>query len=94
MQLTHKNIVTNSIQFNSEVGGNCATYPAHGDHQDILPCVLPYFHIYGFVMTLLAKLAHGCKLVTLPSFTPENYLNVLEKYKPTVLYLVPPIGRI
>jgi 4-coumarate--CoA ligase len=67
---------------------------AIGDHQDVLPCVLPFFHIYGFTVTMISKLALGCKLVTLASFHPETYLNVLEKHKGNVLYLVPPIGEI
>lgn len=92
MQLSHKNIVTNGIQFNSETGTSL-THPAVGNYQDVLPCVLPFFHIYGLILTLFAKLAHGCKIITLPSFTPETYLNVLEKHDATVLHLVPPIGE-
>lgn len=92
VELTHKNIVSNCIQFNSEAG-TCLTQPAIGGYQDILPCVLPFFHIYGMTCTMLSKLAHGCKLITLPSFTPDTYLNVLEKYDATVLHLVPPIGK-
>ena len=93
VQLTHKNIVCNVIQANSETGGSCLTQPAVDDYQDALPCVLPFFHIYGLTMTMYAKLSHGCKLVALPSFTPDTYLNVLEKHNASVLYLVPPIGK-
>lgn len=70
-----------------------ATRPAIGDHQDVLPCVLPFFHIYGLTVALLAKLAHGAKMVTLPRFSPETYLRAQEKYRGNVLYLVPPIGE-
>ncbi|CRK97641.1 CLUMA_CG011026, isoform A [Clunio marinus] len=91
VKLSHKNIVSNSMQINSDTGKGCLTYPAIGTHQDVLPCVLPFFHIYGLTCTLLSKLAHGCKLVTLPRFTPDTFLNVLEKHDSSVLYLVPPI---
>ncbi|KAI4477337.1 hypothetical protein M0802_014744 [Mischocyttarus mexicanus] len=33
----------------------------------------------------------GAKLVCLPQFSVENYIKILENYKPTLLYLVPPI---
>lgn len=92
--LTHKNIVSNSIMLNADTGNGQLTYAAIGNHQDVLPCVLPFFHIYGLTCTLLSKLAQGCKLVTLPRFTPDTYLNVLEKYQGTVLYLVPPISEL
>ncbi|KAL7033266.1 hypothetical protein ACKWTF_007522 [Chironomus riparius] len=76
---------------NSDTGNGSISKPAFGDRQDVLPCVLPFFHIYGLTCTLLSKLAHGCKIVALPKFTPESYLNALEKHQATVLYLVPPI---
>lgn len=63
------------------------------NHQDVLPCVLPFFHIYGLVATLISKLAQGCKLITLPRFAPDTFLNVLEKNQPNVLHLVPPISN-
>lgn len=93
VKLSHKNIVSNCMMINSDTGNGCITYPAIGNHQDVLPCVLPYFHIYGLSCTLLSKLAHGAKLITLPRFTPDTYLNVLEKHAGTVLYLVPPISK-
>jgi 4-coumarate--CoA ligase len=91
--LTHKNIVSNSMMINSDTGNGQLTYEAVGNYQDVLPCVLPFFHIYGLTCTLLSKLAHGCQLVTLNKFQPEPFMNVLEKYQPSVLYLVPPISK-
>ncbi|XP_070493219.1 uncharacterized protein [Chironomus tepperi] len=91
VKLSHKNIVSNSVMINSDTGNGSISKPAIGDRQDVLPCVLPFFHIYGLTCTLLSKLAHGCKIVALPKFTPESYLNALDKHQATVLYLVPPI---
>ena len=93
MKLSHKNIVSNAMMINSDTGTGQLTYPAVGSHQDVIPCVLPYFHIYGLTCTLLSKLAHGCKLVTLPRFHPDTYLNALEIHQSSVLYLVPPISK-
>lgn len=68
--------------------------PTTDTNQDVLPCVLPFFHIYGLTVTLLSKLAQGCKLVTLPKFAPDTFLNSVIGYKGSVLHLVPPIGNI
>lgn len=91
VKLSHRNIVSNSIMINSDTGNGSISRPALGDNQDVLPCVLPFFHIYGLTCTLISKLAHGCKIIALPKFTPDSYLNALDKHQATVLYLVPPI---
>lgn len=65
--------------------------PTTKEYQDSLPSVVPFFHISGFSLNLMSKLAKGCKIVTLPKFTPETYLNALANHKATVLHLVPPI---
>jgi acyl-CoA synthetase (AMP-forming)/AMP-acid ligase II len=64
--------------------------PTTDTWQDVFPCVLPFFHIYGMTLTLISKLALGAKIVTLPGFNPDTFLNAMEKYKGTVLNLVPP----
>lgn len=53
--------------------------------------VLPFYHIYGMVLILLLSLAKGNKLVTIPRFDLEMFLQVLEKYEVTIAPLVPPI---
>lgn len=89
--LSHLNLVSNSLMMSSpEVG---VVDPAIGNDQVVLPCVLPFFHIYGLTVTLLSKLAQGCKLITLPKFSPDTYLNALENYKGSLLHLVPPISK-
>lgn len=62
-------------------------------HQDVTVAVLPFFHIYGFTLTL-SLMIDGIKAVTLPKFTPDGYMNCLKDYRPHVLLLVPPIGVI
>lgn len=42
-------------------------------------------------MLMLSKLSLGTKLVTLPKFTPDSYLKMLDEHKATVLHIVPPI---
>lgn len=69
----------------------CVMFPE--THQDVTICVLPFFHIYGLVVTMLSRLAFGMKLVTVPKFVPETFLSAQERYKASVLFLVPPIGK-
>lgn len=49
--------------------------------QEITLSVLPFFHIYGFNAILNNNMRQGMHLVTLPKFTPENYLQCLIKFK-------------
>lgn len=89
VEITHKNVTSNC-----EMKKLCnLTLPTTSDFQDVLPCVLPFYHIYGMTMVMLSKLALGNKLVTLPKFTPESFLKSLDEHKATVLHIVPPIGN-
>ena len=90
MQLTHRNLVANQCQNDTLNFIEDATT----GHQDIVPAVLPMFHIYGYSVNSLFVLMKGAKIVTLPKFTPEDYVSVLRTQKPHVLFLVPPLGKV
>lgn len=49
------------------------------------------FHIYGFTVNLLSTLSSGCKVVTLPKFTPETYIAMLKKYPANIIFAAPPL---
>nr|XP_022918338.1 4-coumarate--CoA ligase-like 7 [Onthophagus taurus] len=59
--------------------------------QEILPIILPMYHIYGFSIATLVLLQSGAKIITIPKFTPDIFLNCLKKHFPTLLMLVPPL---
>lgn len=61
--------------------------------QDVIPSVLPFFHIYGFTILLAAKLALGCKVVTLSKFAPDTFMKSVAFHKSTLVTMVPPIGK-
>jgi acyl-CoA synthetase (AMP-forming)/AMP-acid ligase II len=61
--------------------------PSKGDH---LIAMLPFFHIFG-LMTLLMGLYEGTTLVTMSKFESEKYLQLIERYKVPILFVVPPI---
>lgn len=85
VKLTHRNIVSNIAQ--------AAMFDGIMDltRQETITGVLPMFHIYGFSGNLLKTLSMGSKIVTLPRFTPEGYIDMLAQYKPEHLFVVPPI---
>lgn len=49
--------------------------------QEIVPGILPFFHIYGLTVILHHTLCYGCKIVTMPKFEPKLFENVLKQYK-------------
>ncbi|XP_001948363.2 4-coumarate--CoA ligase [Acyrthosiphon pisum] len=89
VSLSHRNLVANITQTNhpevNHFSDTTATY------QDVLPAILPFYHIYGLTMILLRGLSYGCKLVTLPKLESDLFLNILKNYKATLLYVVPPM---
>lgn len=89
--LSHTNITSNCEMLDGKFPVHRLTLPTTNDFQDVFPCVLPFFHIYGFTVSLISKLALGCKIVTLPKFTPETFLTCLAEHKATYLNLVPPL---
>lgn len=87
VMLSHKNLVANMVQGeHPSLVGNIAT--KDGKKHTALT-VLPFFHIYGFngIMNICLKL--GGHLISIPRFTPEDYLKALETYRPTFLFVVP-----
>lgn len=91
VELTHTNIISNSQMLATKAGVSTVILPTTDTFQDVLPCVLPFFHIYGLTVTMISKLQQGTKLVTLPAFRPDTFLNSLTEHKGSVLHLVPPI---
>jgi acyl-CoA synthetase (AMP-forming)/AMP-acid ligase II len=83
VMLSHGNLVANVLQV--DASGHLQ------DGRDTLICFLPFFHIYGLVVTLLVGLRSGATLVVMPRFELEAYLDLIERYHATVLHVVPPI---
>ena len=88
VMLSHRNISSNCEMVQTIIDIDCA------QKQEVLPCVLPFFHIYGLTVIMLSKLGQGAKLVTMPQFKPEDLMKALYEYKSTMLNVVPPIGKL
>src|SRR5438128_1008766 len=82
VMLTHRNLVANMCQMDGL---------DYFQHDDILLCVLPLFHIYGLVVVLNMGLHLGATIVTMPRFDLDQFLSLIQKYRVTLSHIVPPI---
>ena len=85
VMLTHRNLVANLVQ-----SAEMENFDAFTERDTVL-AVLPYFHIYGMVVIMKLGLAGGATIVSMPRFDMQEFLTAIQKYKLTVLPLVPPI---
>jgi len=53
--------------------------------------VLPFYHIYGAIKLLQYPLSRGVPSVILAKFDPEGFCWAVQKYRPTIALIVPPI---
>jgi len=85
VMLTHRNLVANLCQCQGMQDWECF---GEGDR---VFAALPFFHIYGMVVIMMLGLANGATIVSMPRFDFDEFLAAVQKYKLTVLPLVPPI---
>lgn len=83
VELSHHNVIS--------VVTMAAARMTYLTHTGTAVAVLPLFHIYGLVCLLCLCLHKGTRLVIMPSFTPESFLETLQTYKVVVGFVVPPI---
>lgn len=82
VELTHFNLVANLAQFHPMLGGS---------DDAVAVAVLPFFHIYGMQILLNGIAFGGLTAVTMPRFDLVHFLEILQDYKVTHAYVVPPI---
>jgi acyl-CoA synthetase (AMP-forming)/AMP-acid ligase II len=85
VMLTHRNLVANLCQ---------DTYDREGEDDwkdERIIAVLPFFHIYGLVSIMNLPLYLGGAVVTMPRFDLAEFLRVIQDYRITRAYVVPPI---
>jgi acyl-CoA synthetase (AMP-forming)/AMP-acid ligase II len=82
VMLTHYNIVANV--------GQIKDIEPFGEN-DTLIGILPFFHIYGMTVILCLALYKGATIVTMPRFDLEQFLQIMQDYRVTRAYVVPPI---
>lgn len=82
VMLTHYNIVANIAQ-------TMAVEQFEDD--EVLIGILPFYHIYGMTVIMSMALHAGATVVTMPRFDLEQFLELLQRYRITTAFLVPPI---
>lgn len=88
---SHKTFLANSELIGVKMFTQPNILPTTADFQDVLPCFLPFFHIYGLCYMLQHKLSVGCKILSMRNYEINHFLELLPKHKATVLCLVPPV---
>jgi acyl-CoA synthetase (AMP-forming)/AMP-acid ligase II len=83
VMLTHHNLVANIAQTEP-----CVEFDDEGE---VVLAFLPFFHIYGMQVLMNASLACGATVVTMARFDLEQALTIVQTYKVTRFYAVPPI---
>ncbi|EJT98498.1 acetyl-CoA synthetase-like protein [Dacryopinax primogenitus] len=58
---------------------------------DTILAILPFFHIYGLVQSLMFNIFRGSPTVILPRFELNSFCRTIEKFRITFAYVVPPI---
>ncbi|HSK97037.1 MAG TPA: AMP-binding protein, partial [Euzebyales bacterium] len=87
VMLTHRNLVANIAQIRGMK--DHVHVPVGPD--DVLLGLLPFFHIYGMTVIMLAALVEGATVVTMPRFDLEQFLDLRQRYGITYANVVPPI---
>lgn len=82
VKMSHYSLVANALQMKS------AGLYAPGETYVVF---LPLFHAYGLYMLTLTIHCLAGRIVLMSKFQPDDYLRLIEKYKPTILHTVPPI---
>ncbi|XP_071441207.1 uncharacterized protein [Hetaerina americana] len=89
VKLSHMNLVSSMCMVqHPEVLARHSDDPMY---QDVVLGVLPLYHIFGMNAVMNVCLNMGRHNVFIPKFEPATFLNAIRKYKPTILYLVPPL---
>ncbi|XP_059062874.1 uncharacterized protein LOC131855605 [Achroia grisella] len=88
VELTNKCLVANFQQQTTDM--RLYSYTTE-TNQDSVLAVLPIFHVYGLSVVTLQNLAAGLRIVTLPKFQPDAFLDSLIEFKINILYLAPPM---
>lgn len=91
VMLTHNNLVSNCQSIDVNLPVERLILPTTNVYQDIVPCFLPFYHIYGLMVLLIPKLALGAKIISIPKFEINDFLRIISEHKATFLHLVPPV---
>ncbi|MGV8074617.1 MAG: long-chain fatty acid--CoA ligase [Syntrophobacteraceae bacterium] len=82
--LSHRNILSNVVQAS-------AWFPILASGNERFIGILPFFHVFGMTIAVNLPLYNGNTVILVPRFQVNEFLNILEKCKPTIFPGVPTI---
>jgi len=82
--LTHYNITSNMFQL-------ALTHGIEGTREDIVLAHLPFYHIYGMTTLICVSVCFGLSIVIQKRFDIEEFLELIQKFKVTVVATVMPV---
>ncbi|KAI5477830.1 phospholipase A-2-activating protein [Pseudohyphozyma bogoriensis] len=93
VEIPHYSVVANVAQGKAHWDGTkpFKRYDEKTKTGDSVLGVLPFFHIYGLVVVLHLSLYQDVPVVTLNKFALPAFLEAIQRWKITSLYIVPPI---
>ncbi len=80
--LSHRNVVSNAYQVRSWMTDV-------RDGEETVMAILPFFHAYGGTLCLFLAVRLAARLVLVPRFDVKDVMDLIQKYKPTILPGVP-----
>ena len=83
--LTHYNIFANVIQT------TVLHHPDQSRGEERILLVIPFFHIYGFTVGLMAGAWQGAQQILIPKYDVEALLTAIRDFRPTYFPAVPTI---
>ena len=83
VMLSHRNLIATMVLAQAVLGVRS---------DDVLLAPLPFFHVYGLVVILNFGLLAGATTVAMPRFEFGEFVDLLERYRVTRGYVVPPIA--
>ncbi|XP_077225828.1 putative CoA ligase CCL7 isoform X1 [Tasmannia lanceolata] len=82
--LTHRNFIAAALMA-------CSDQDSNGEIHNIFLCFLPLFHIFGLSIITFAQLQRGNSVVVMGRFDLEEVFRLIEKYRVTYMFVVPPV---
>ncbi|KAG7582793.1 AMP-dependent synthetase/ligase [Arabidopsis suecica] len=86
VMITHKGLVTSIAQ---KVDGENPNL--HFTANDVILCFLPMFHIYALDALMLSAMRTGAALLIVPRFELNLVMELIQRYKVTVVPVAPPV---
>nr|XP_053647997.1 uncharacterized protein LOC128699358 [Cherax quadricarinatus] len=65
--------------------------PTTQEYQESVIGVMPFYHVYGMHVVNLITLYLGAKVISLPAFTPQDFVRNIRDHKIRVLHTIPSI---